>query len=689
MIPLTRRQFLERAALVAGAAAYRPSSLRASAASTGNSNPVAVSGISPSAFSASVAHRTAAARQRIARAAAFIRETHPELRAQILADADDALRGRLLLPGNSALSSVGNPPDWLTPRYGDEEYLWSLNRMAHWKTLLRAHALTGDPRYAEKVVAELNDWIARAAPPDLRHSDGTPNPDAVGNAGPPPWRSLEAGIRMYDTWPTVLEHLAGTAFLPPDRLLRIAASVAQHGEVLSLLTPLLWPDANHNHFFMEMLGLLSIGVYYRELPDAPRWTGQAVHELQRCVQKQFTPDGGHVEAVPSYHNLCVVLLARFLRLAHAAEQELPAEFQRVLALAADQTLHSTRPTGTVVPWGDSTQRENHVEAALRAYTVTHDPGVLQTLARLVGEDHFRSLCAPVLWDVDDPAAVFAWLERPVKTRPLVRFDRGNDQVMLRTAWTRDALSVFFSCHSPLLPGSGHQHIDLGGFDFTAYGQPLVVDPGVFTYRESEDRRIFKSAAWHSVLTVDGRDPFDYVNRWRYTPQKEGRVTSVRDDPDHVRVASFHRNYEPVLCRRVLALLDRRLLVVLDVVDALAPSSTVQIYFHLDSTQVAWSAANARAVTADDDVRLLLATSTGLDGECLPGRVSEKFDIAHPSTRIRLSDRGGAPRRVYATVLAPFRAGDPVPVIEKLSVSPDMAACSFVCAGRTYRVAADE
>jgi hypothetical protein len=385
MTPLTRRQFLERAALAAGAAACRPS-LRARVAGTGRPGPVSESGLSPAEFSARLVDRTAGARRRIARAAAFIRGSHPELRAQILADAGNALRGRLLLPGNSALSAVGDPPDWLTPRYGDEEYLWSLNRMAHWKTLLRAHALTGEPRYAEKVVAELDDWIARAAPPILRHADGTPNPEAVGNGGPPPWRSLEAGIRMYDTWPTILEHLAGTPFLPPDRLARMAGSVAQHGAVLSLLTPLLWPEANHNHFFMEMLGLLSIGVYYRELPDAPRWTGQAVHELQRCVQKQFTPDGGHVEAVPSYHNLCVVLLARFLLLAHAARQEVPPEFHRVLALAADQTLHSTRPTGTVVPWGDATQRENHIEAALWASTVTPDPGVLQTLAQLVGRN---------------------------------------------------------------------------------------------------------------------------------------------------------------------------------------------------------------------------------------------------------------------------------------------------------------
>ena len=662
-MPLTRRHFLSQVALATGAA-LAGNGLKA-ARDTGGSR----------------ALRITAARERYRRVAAFINRTQPELRGKIIASAEEAMRGLLQLPGSSQLSSVGNPPGWLAPQHGDEEYLWSLNRMMHWKTLLQAHALTGDGRYAAKVASELDDWIARAVQPPLRHPDGTPNPEIGTNAGPPPWRALETGIRMFDSWPVVFEQLD----LDDALRARLAGSVAQHGAEISLLSPLLWPEADHNHYFMEMLGLLAIGVYFPELPDASAWTDQAMRELERCVAKQFTADGGHIEACPTYHNVCVVLLARFLDLAAAAGRELPAALPALAAATAAQTLHSVRPTGVIVPWGDST-RGNHVEAGLWLYRTTGDGSGLQHFAALMGMDRVVADCAPHLWDIDDPAALFALLGQRPPARPLVRFDRGNDQVMARSSWQRDALSVFFSCHSPLVPGSGHQHIDLGGFDFTAYGKTLVPDPGVFTYREDADRKQFKSAEYHSVLTLNERGPFEYVSRWRYTPQKEGRVTAVHDESGLVRIDSFHRNYEPVVCRRTVALVGGRLLVVIDTVSGLTPEATVQVYYHLDSTRVVWDTARRCAESGDDDVNVAVHASDGLRGELLPGRVSERPDVARPSTRLKLADAGGGERRTYLTVLAPWRAGQPRPAIERLSVSPDQKEVAFVCDGMEHRFA---
>lgn len=666
-MPLSRRRFLGQAALVTGAALC-PGWLRGGANDGG----------------ANLAKRTAAARQRYARVATFINESRPELRARTIASAEDAMRGLLFLPGSSQPSQVGSPPAWLVPQHNDEEFLWSLNRMMHWKTLLQAHALTGEGRYAAKVVAELDDWMATVPPPAIRAANGRPNPEVATNAGPPPWRALETGIRLFDSWPVVFEQLSGTGYLPPDRWQRLATSVAQHGGELALLSPLLWPEADHNHYFMEMLGLLGIGVYFPELPEAASWTDQALRELERCVGKQFTSDGGHIEACPTYHNVCVVLLARYLDLARAAGREPPAAVQQLTVATAGQTLHSVRPTGRIVPWGDST-RSNHVEAALWLYRTTGDTSGLQYFANLMGPANVEADCSPHLWDIDDPAALFTLIRAKPPACPLVRFDRGNDQVMARTSWRRNALSVFFSCHSPLVPGSGHQHIDLGGFDFTAYDKTLVADPGVFTYREDADRKAFKSAEYHSVLTIDGRGPFEYVSRWRYTPQKEGHVTAVRDEAGLVRIDSFHRNYEPAICRRSVALLDGKWLAVIDSVTGLAAASTVQIWFHLDSLKLTWNATEARARSEDDDVKFTLTASGGLRGELLPGRISEKPDTARPSTRLKLSDEGGAPRRTWLTVLAPWRAGDKEPEVTSVTVAADQSECSFHADGVDYRL----
>jgi hypothetical protein len=680
---ISRRTFLEQVALVSGAAVC--SSLPRSRAADSIATPELFGGdLTLEGFDERLTARTSAARARFQRVAAFINRDQPRLRAATLAAADEAMRGLLLLPGNRALSEVGNPPDWLSPRYGDEEYLWSLNRMMHWKTLLHAHALTRDERYAEKVVAELDDWMMRATRPSLLHADGSPNPEVLTNAGPPPWRALEIGMRMFDSWPVVVEQLAGTKHLPSERLQRLAGCVAQQAEAISLLSPLLWPAADHNHYFMEMLGLLAVGVYFPEIAKAPAWTDQALRELERCVQKQFTSDGGHIEACPSYHNICVVLLARYLALARIGKRTLPEMIVALAAASGDQTLHSTRPTGEIVPWGDST-RSNQVEAALWLYNAGGGLRVLQHLMQMMGAERVREDCAPHLWDIEDPAMLFARMTLSPTTASLVRWDRGNDQVMARTAWTPEALNVFFSCHSPLVEGSGHQHIDLGGFDFTAYGRTLVADPGVFTYRECEDRRIFKSAEYHSVLTVDERGPFDYVSRWRYTPQKEGRVTVVESKAGLVRWESFHRNYAPAECRRTMALVDDRLLVVIDHVTGLRPGSTVQIYFHLDSLTANWDAVDRCVQTNDEDVRVAMTVSDGLLAELLPGRISEKFDVARPSTRVKLFDEGGTVDRVYAAVVVPFRAGETATKVSDLRVIEVDRRCEFYVAGRLFSV----
>lgn len=650
--------------------------------------PVLPAGLAWNEFERRLVQRVAPARVRLRQVAEYLNAHEPVGRTQLLASADAALAGQWILPGSEGRPVfIGDPPAWTTPRFGNEEYLWALNRMAHWKPLLRAHALTGEDRYARKVVTELDDWMARVHPaPPFHRADGSVDPESLSNSAPAPWRSLELGIRLFDTWTEVIEHLAGTAHLPPERLERMVRSMAVQAEGLSVVTPVIWPNADHNHYFMEMLGVLTVAALLPELPAATAWREQATRELVRCVKHQFTEDGSHVEGCPMYHDVCVVLLARFLMLAEASGAQLPNDFKELCRSAGWHSVHVLRPNGQTVPWGDSIPHSGHESAPLWSWRATGDLEPLRHVGLLIGSQRLHELCLEDIWAVKRPAEFFSRLAAPPESEAAtVRFDRGNDQVMLRTAWTAEAASVFFACHTPLPPGSGHQHIDLGGFDFCAYGRVLMADPGPFTYRECDDRKIFKGAAYHSVLTLDGRDPFEYLSRWRYGPQREGRVTAVRHEAGLVQVDSFHRNYAPAICRRTLALVDERLLVVIDLVENLAAGDTRQIYFHLDSTRAAWRPEERVAVSSHGDVEMALYSSGELECAMLPGRISENWEVARPSTRVQLHDRGGEARRLHATVLVPWRANRAQPKISGLAIRLADASCSFNCDGQNYRV----
>ena len=268
----------------------------------------------------------------------------------------------------------------------------------------------------------------------------------------------------------------------------------------------------------------------------------------------------------------------------------------------------------------------------------------------------------------------------------MNWQRALKQVALRTGWGTKAFSLFFACHTPV--HNGHAHIDPMGFDFTALGRPLVVDPGRFTYHADEDRRRFKSATWHNTLTINDREPFAYLDSWGFGPQGEGDITRVTEQPSLLAVEARQENFSPVIHRRAAILAGEEFLLVLDHLQPLQAGDRVQLYFHLDSTRACWDAARRCAVSEDAAVNVALYASAPLTGTLLAGRVSDFIDCARPSQRLRLSDEDGAAgERCYATVILPYPAGGPCPRVEELHLTADNGTltCAFLLNGTPRRV----
>lgn len=238
----------------------------------------------------------------------LIREQFPQLAEDTLRLADEAIKGRLVLPGTGpALYYVGNPPLWTANPVNDNEYTFHLNRMHHWKTMCEAYSLTGEPRYAEKAMQEITDWITHVRSPALK--DEAEAYACSRFSGLSPWRALEVGIRGYRTWPYIVELLADTPYMTEAFLEMLLPCVYVHCRVLFEISPLLWPKADHNHYLMENLGLLSFACLFPEMKDSEVFQAHALNELDRCMEAQCTPCGGQIEGCPSYHNGCVFWFA--------------------------------------------------------------------------------------------------------------------------------------------------------------------------------------------------------------------------------------------------------------------------------------------------------------------------------------------------------------------------------------------
>jgi len=121
-----------------------------------------------------------------------------------MAIADDALRHLFGdHPGDPArmfpAHQFGEHIDWKHCPVKDREWIWHFNMMPFWRTLAKAYWHTGEEKYAEEFLRQIDDWVAKN-PPD-------------GNMTT--WRRIDAGIRTAGPWQEAYFHVLTSPSLTP------------------------------------------------------------------------------------------------------------------------------------------------------------------------------------------------------------------------------------------------------------------------------------------------------------------------------------------------------------------------------------------------------------------------------------------------------------------------------------------
>lgn len=589
----------------------------------------------------------------------YIQLHSPDYVRKTLHTADMAMEGKLILPGTRGQwLQVGNYPEWHDNKVNNNGYVWMLNRMNHWLTLAQAYLFSNNKKYMDRILLELLNWIESCPAPTLT-VDVEEAQRVYGSVNP--WRQLEVGERMGNVWPFVIRIMDSIAGMLESSRPIILRSILDHGRILREVCPKLWPEADHNYYLTEMWGLYSIALNFPELEESAEWGAFAHQELERCMSSQFSKQGGQLEGCPSYHNFTSIHMGKVALLARNNGISMSESFVDRFRHAMNYCIQNCRPTGQVVPWGDSDpDYEAAVTTSLGALFLRENHLVL-LLQSLLGKEKFLNTITPLLFEHPELLNLMestnGWDISKVRERedlPRTFWDKELQQASIRSDWSRQAFSIFFACRTPVY--NGHAHIDPLSFDFTAWGRPLVVDPGRYNYWWLEERRKFKSAAWHNTLTINDKDPFEYLSSWEYGPQKPGEIEYVIDSGDWIRASAVHYNYEPVIHRRDMILFPDQFLLVLDEVSGLTEQDTIQLNWHLDALQVVWNSERQIAYTNGNDVNVALWTAGEIvTGECKEASISDRMDHLRPSTRMIMSDHGGRGGvRRYATILFPFR-----------------------------------
>jgi hypothetical protein len=134
---------------------------------------------------------------------------------------------------------------------------WELSRCQHLPTLGMAFAATGDPRYAQEVVAQITDWIAS-------------NPPGLGVN----WRStMDVAIRAVN-WLWAFRLIADGYSCTDAFMTRLLSSLVRHGRHIEANIETYRQGITTNHTLADYVGLLFLGLLLPCLPEAPHGLGR-------------------------------------------------------------------------------------------------------------------------------------------------------------------------------------------------------------------------------------------------------------------------------------------------------------------------------------------------------------------------------------------------------------------------------
>jgi hypothetical protein len=395
---------------------------------------------------------------------------------EVLAEAERVLRHVFTFVGYPP-AQIGETIRWNEDPVGYDQWPIAFNRHSHWVTLGRAYELIGDERYAREFAAQLLSWID-AMPVQIgeRYYQGLEDKEGLTSL------SLDAGIRMGQTWVPALYHFRRSPSFTTDALLAMAKSFYEHA--LYLMMPQHFRKTS-NWGAMESNGLFHIGVMFPEFRASRAWRETAAERLYGELDNQVYPDGAQHELSTSYHQVSLRNFLWPLQLATLNGVDLPADYTAKLERMFDFNLGMMMPDGTLPALQDAG------EVALGP----------------IYREGYRLFPArrDLLWGATGGAEG----EPPARTSWAFPY---AGYLVMRSGWGEDDRYLLFDV-GPY--GHAHQHEDKLNLVLYAGGRAQIIDTGNYNYDASIWRQHILSSAAHNTVLVDGAGQNRRADRSRW------------------------------------------------------------------------------------------------------------------------------------------------------------------------------
>ena len=224
-----------------------------------------------------------------------------------------------------------------------------------------------------------------------------------------------------------------------------------------------------NHLFVNAKALLAAGCFF-DGPAAESWSATGIKILDKELDEQILPDGGHFELSPMYHALITEDILDLIALTDC--YHLPALQQRRAKLVqkADVMLNwlqlMCHPDGQISFFNDA------------SFGIAPELDALKAYAKRLGLKQTKTA------------------DMPLKKLPdsgYYRIDKGPFTLVADMA----------AVGASYIPG--HAHADTLSFELSVFGDRVIVNAGVSTYRPGALRMAERGTQSHSTVRIEGQN----------------------------------------------------------------------------------------------------------------------------------------------------------------------------------------
>jgi len=407
----------------------------------------------------------------------------------------------------------------------DLKVVWELNRHQFFNDLGRAYLLTGNEKYAEAFVRDLDDWF-----------DSNPPKIGVNWAS-----SLEIALRSI-SWIWALHFFEDSKALTSAFLAKLLKHLflqARHIE-----TYLSTYSSPNTHLTGEALGLYFVGNLFAGTGCGDRWKGRGYKIMMEALDFQVRPDGSYCEQSSHYHRYTLDFYINLLILRQASGEPINKKHREKLEKLCEFLLYTSLPNGQMSLFGDD---DGGRLGFLDERAISDIRGTLAIAAVVFDRGDFKSVgsspTGELLWllgvgGLDKFDALKACL--PGKTSRM--FPDGGFFAM-RDAWTTGSRFVLVHCGEHGFLNGGHAHADALSFVMSVGGEEVFVDSGTYKYEsEPETRSYFRSGAAHNCLVVNGESSSKSGGPWDWASVADCKLIAW-DDGEDVLFRGTHDGFQ--------------------------------------------------------------------------------------------------------------------------------------------------